>query len=197
MHRPTPRTYRLALGINLDAAPILQTRWRERYFPLDNALVDITDEAAPHPAWFTKLHAGDHFSIRLVDITSILSPNQPPFFPALLDLFFTAPRTGEARSPFTEPPARWTLAQRATPRWSPVYSRSTRHELSTWEIRAEAEGGLPIDLTFAEVEAPFEAFQLSVMLRVEREPYTDYFVFDPEMIVSDIDVPPLPEADDD
>ncbi|MEM8933977.1 MAG: hypothetical protein AAGE94_22490 [Acidobacteriota bacterium] len=193
-----PRAYRLELGLNLRAAVLVGTRWRNRYFPLENALVDVTKPDRPQPAWFTHLRPGDRLSIRLVDISCLGEPSSrtTPTFPALVDLHFTTPDTGEATSPFVDPPRVWKLATEATPRWSPVYSRRREQRLATWDITGETPAGIPNPLVFAPVDGEFAAFQLSVVLRVDRDPFSDFFVFDPEMIIGDTGGGPIYDDED-
>ncbi len=193
MSRTVPQVLRLELGINGNAAPIVETRWKSRYLPLENALIDLTDGDSPSPQWFTKIHAEDRISFRLVDISDLDDPVPPlPSPPALIDFFFTQPETGERAAPFCEEgekPLKWKISRASTPRWSPVFSRDEGQELPTWDLFAETPAGRHDELTFRRGTGAFRAFQLSVALEVHRAPYRDFFVFDPEMIVSDTDGP--------
>ena len=68
---PSPRLFLLELGFDCEAAPILGTDEQDRIFPLQHALVDVTEPNAPKPAWYTKMRPGDQVSMRLLDISNL------------------------------------------------------------------------------------------------------------------------------
>lgn len=186
----TPSIFRLELGINLNSAIISRTKPEHRLFPLQNALIDITNgENAAGPSWYTRIQAGDQLWFRLVDISNLkqTQPATPPAHPAEIEFIFTEPQTGAPSSPFVDTPVSWQISNQAQRRTSPVYSLVPGQELATWDVYGLSATREQIpSTTFAEVSG-FQAFELSVTLGVERnnDGSLDQFVFDPEMIVSE------------
>ena len=71
-------------GINLNAATMPRTNPNMRLFPLQDALIDVTDEKKPKPAWYTRLKPGDRMAFRLVDISNLSQSQGPlPEYPSL------------------------------------------------------------------------------------------------------------------
>lgn len=185
------KTFRIELGINLNAATISRTNPNMRLFPLQNALIDVTGgEEAAKPAWYTRLEVDDVLSFRLVDTTHLRNPQAPASYPAVtfLDFFFTAPDSGLPVSPFVESPSSWQISEQLRFRPSPVYSRWPDQELPTWDVFATTPAGKELtSVTLAGIGSgvAFRAFELAVALKTVRDGWTDQFVFDPEMIVNE------------
>jgi hypothetical protein len=161
-----------------------------RLFPLQNALGEVTPEGGLVPAWYSRLCSGDEMSFRLVDISDLAGASCPAYPGlALLEFIFTDPRTGAPRSPFSDPPAAWKISPDCRQELSPVYSRFPGQELPTWDILAvDAVGGEESSVRLAAVPpGDFRTFGLSVVLKMQRDGWTDQFIFDPEMIVGGTD----------
>lgn len=207
--KPENRKYRIELGINLHAAPVPQTNANLRIFPLQNALIDITEGEAEEakPAWYSKLGIGDTLSFRLVDISHRRAPEQEITYPslALAELYFCNPSTGQPADPFTESIGGWRISERSDDRYSPVFSLDSEHLLPNWDIvGANADGELFETLEFAdftgdggdgdggesdgeEDREAYRAFELTVAIKMARDGWVNHYVFDPEMIVSETD----------
>ena len=191
------KTFRVELGINHYAAPVPQTNPNLRVFPLQNALIEFGESAEDYkPAWYSRLGIGDEISFRLVDISSLRVPSHEPDYPGLgiAELYFCNPLTGETAHPFTQRIAEWSLSERLEDQVSPVYSLNPEHRLPTRNIIAHTFGGQEqSSLTFSDFdplegnEQPFRAFELTVALKMKVDGWTNHYVFDPEMIVSETD----------
>lgn len=191
----THRRLRIELGINLNATTMTKTDPKKRLFPLQNTLVDIT-ENEPKPLWYSQIRSGDELSFRLVDITDLSRPDTPPCRPACVSLVFSAPTTGDSCNPFEQTILEWKVDRTATERFSPVYSTVTGKKLPTWDLVWRGEGGQgwqrrPVTLA-ALGRDRYRCFEMSMALVVdrERELRDAHFVFDPEMIVSESDSDP-------
>ena len=195
--KPRNRKFRVELGINLHAAPVQQTNPNMRIFPLQNALIDITegDNGGAKPAWYSRLGTGDEISFRLVDISNRRAQSCGPDYPsfALAEFYFNNPTTGQPANPFAEAVVDWRFSERLDDQPSPVYSLSPEQQLPTWNfIGRSAEGEELESLHFAEFSGrsegePFRAFELTVAIKMVREGWVNHYVFDPEMIVSETD----------
>ena len=186
------RKLRVELGINLHAAPIPQTNPNMRIFPLQNALIDVTDPGDPKPHWYTCLRSADELSFRLVDISDLREVTEEPDYPevALAEFYFTNPTTGQTSNPFTENIVKWKIGDRhEEDLQSPVYSVGSAMELPTWDFIALDH----LDNEFPTLElascAPlkFQAFELAVVLKINRDGFINQYVFDPEMIVDEFE----------
>lgn len=195
--KPENKKFRVELAINLHSAPIPQTNPNMRIFPLQNALIEITEGDDNHtkPAWYSRLGTGDEISFRLVDISNLRAPSYEPDYPrlALAELYFNNPTTGQAANPFTETIVDWRLSDRLEDRPSPVYSLDSTHQLPTWDLLGRNASGQELgSLQFAKFaectdEGKFRAFELTVVFKMVREGWVNHYVFDPEMIVSETD----------
>lgn len=187
-----PRHYRLELGINLNAATIPRTNPNMRLFPLQDALVDITDLETPKAAWYSQLAPGDTMTFRLLDISNLSESTEPiETYPsvALADFIFTDPNSGESSNPFVEQVTRWQFARESESHWSPPYSRRRDQSLMSWGIHAEDSAGttLPhVTLAAPETGRNERFTNLAVVIWTRRQGFIDQFIFDPEMIVGDI-----------
>ncbi len=190
------KTFRVELGINLYAAPVPQTNPNMRIFPLQNALIDVTDgEGQAKPAWYAHLGIGDTISFRLVDISNLHLPEREPEYPelALAEFYFTNPVTGQPAHPFTERVVDWRFSDRLDDCSSPAYCPDTSVLLPSWDLLARDAVSEPIEtLRFADFETTesgneFRAFELTVAIKMARDGWINHYVFDPEMIVSETD----------
>ena len=192
---PKNKTFRVDLGINLHAAPVPQTNPNMRIFPLQNALIDVTDgEEKATPAWYAHLGIGDAISFRLVDISHLRKPELDTQLPelAIAEFYFNNPATGQPAEPFTETVAYWRFSeeQRCS---SPVYCLKEGVELPSWDLVPYRAAGDPIEsLQFADFETAepgegFRAFELTVAIKTAVDGWINHYVFDPEMIVSEFD----------
>ena len=194
--KPKNKTFRIDLGINLHAAPVPQTNPNMRIFPLQNALIDVTDgDDRAKPAWYAHLEIGDRISFRVVDISNMRLPEHDATYPplALAEFYFNNPVTGQPANPFTERVVEWRFSRRPEDCTSPAYCRDESVLLPTWDLIAYDAADEPIEtLRFADFEKPesghpFRAFELTVAIKLMREGWVDHYVFDPEMIVSETD----------
>lgn len=183
------RDFRIELGLNRKATTLSRTNPNMRLFPLQNALVDITDEDAPSPAWYSRLKAGDTLSFRLVDISDLDRPELPETVPSRLYLSFRDPRTGGPANPFDENVQSWRISRTCELRQSPVFSRAGSPDLPTWDVLWRDDDGWKTDpLALARLgNRDYRGFELAVALEVRRDGWVDQFLFDPEMIVSERD----------
>lgn len=186
------KKFRVELGLNLHAAPIPQTNPNMRIFPLQNALIDITDEENK-PAWYSRLGTGDEISFRLVDISGLRLPSSsPPDYPnfALVEFLFNDPATGQPSNPFTDEIVKWRISDRLEEDCpSPVYSLPLEHPLPTWDFVADNHQGEELkSLTLVDCEEgqTCRVFELTVAIKMlQPDGWVNQYVFDPEMIVSD------------
>lgn len=187
-----PRKFRMEIGINLQAATLPRTNPNMRLFPLQHALVEVSEDGKEGPAWITRLRARDQLSFLLVDTTGLFRGHtrelaQPSL--GLVEFLFTNPNSGRQENPFEEGITSWEVAELAMPRVSPVYSHPADELLPTRQLYAlSREGRRDEWLTLAPFQ-PGEGprlVELTVALRLERGGWTDQFIFDPEMIISDI-----------
>ena len=197
--KPTPKKFRVELGINLHAAPVPQTNPNMRIFPLQNALIDITDGDGPDnasAAWYSHLSTGDEISFRLVDITNLRVPEHEPTYPsiALAEFYFNNPNTGQSANPFEEEVVGWRFSDRLEDQKSPAYSLNPDHLLPTWNLIGRNADGENLEvLRFAdfttygdsEERTKFRAFELTVAIKVIEDGWVNHYVFDPEMIISE------------
>lgn len=182
-----PRKLCIELGINLDAAPITCTDPAKNLFPLQNALLDVTDDGRPKPLWYSQLRSYDELSFRLVDITDLLDPQTPASRPTTVKIRFADPVTGKPLDPFEQAVSGWKLDPTSTLRFSPVYSAPAGRDLPTWNLLWQSgntwhDGPLTLAATG---QAPFRGFEMSMALEVHRGSEVSHYVFDPEMIVSE------------
>jgi hypothetical protein len=179
------RTFRIELGVNFDAATIPRTNPNMRVFPLQNALIDVTQgESEATAQWYTRLHSGDRLSFRLVNITRIAGGSLE--VPRLVELSFTDPDSGLPADPFVEVVRRWQIEEPSKPRTSPVYSYGTRDKLLSWEIAwFDGNHRSTQPLTLASVEDGYCGFELAMAVGLHRGGWYDQYVFDPEMIVGE------------
>ncbi len=194
--KPGNKTFRVELGINLYAAPVPQTNPNMRIFPLQNALVDVTDgDDQPKPAWYAHLGIGDAISFRLVDISNRRVPDHEADYPelAVAEFYFNNPVTGRPANPFTRKVVDWRFSDRLEACTSPAYCLNESVKLPAWDLIPLSAKGKPIktlrfaDFDKAESGQPFRAFELTVALKMARDGWINHYVFDPEMIVSDSD----------
>ena len=188
----THRRLRVELGINLDAKTMTKTDPDKRLFPLQDALVDITEEW-PKPFWYSHLRPHDRVSFRLVDITDLSRPRPraQPCCPTSVHLAFSDPTSGDSCNPFEQKIQGWKVDSTSTRRLSPVYSMATGDKLPTWDLLWQGEDGWqsgPVTLA-ALGQVRYRCFEMSMALAVQRDSI-DCFVFDPEMIVSESDNDP-------
>ncbi len=195
--QPRNKSFRVELGINLHAAPVPQTNPNMRIFPLQNALIDVTDgEDRAKPAWYAHLGIGDTISFRLVDITNMRVPEHETTYPdlAVAEFYFNNPITGRPANPFIKRVVDWRFSERLTCT-SPAYCLDKSVVLPTWDLIPLDAAGEPIEtLRFADFEKteveqahPFRAFELTVALKMASGGWINHYVFDPEMIVSETD----------
>ncbi|MEM7351751.1 MAG: hypothetical protein AAF657_13220 [Acidobacteriota bacterium] len=194
--QPKNKTFRVDLGINLHVAPVPQTNPNMRIFPLQNALLDLTDgEDRAKPAWYAHLGIGDTISFRVADISHRRSPETETTYPDLVvaEFYFTNPTTGASDNPFTTQVIDWRFSERLEDCPSPAYCLDDSVLLPTWDLIAYDAAGEPIEtLQFADVTQSesgdgYRAFELTVAIKMVRDGWVDHYVFDPEMIVSDTD----------
>ncbi len=202
--KPENKKFRVELGINLHAASVPQTNPNMRIFPLQNALIDITDgdQEDAAPAWYSRLGTGDEISFRLVDISNLRAPSIEPDYPlfALAEFYFNNPMTGRPANPFTEKVIEWRFSDRLEDGPSPVYSLDPAHRLPTWDLIGRNGAGDDFEaLHFADFSTlgdrshgdddpeKFRAFELTVAIKMVRDGWVNHYVFDPEMIVSETD----------
>ena len=183
------KDFRIELGLNRKSAPLSRTNPNMRLFPLQNALIDVTDEDEPSAAWYSRLVAGDTLSFRLVDITELLRPEPPEPAPDLVKLTFREPNTGRPANPFDQEIHRWRVSRTSEMRRSPVFSRKRSPDLPTWDLQWRADDGWKSDpLPLARPgHRRYRGFEMAVALEVRWEGWIDQYVFDPEMIVSERD----------
>ncbi|MEM7586728.1 MAG: hypothetical protein AAF560_25285 [Acidobacteriota bacterium] len=193
--RPRKKTFRVELGINLHAAPVPQTNPNMRIFPLQNALIDVTDgEDRAKPAWYAHLGIGDKISFRLVDISNLRLPDHETTYPdlAIAEFYFNNPVTGRPANPFTRRVIDWQFSDRLDC-WSPPYCQEASVQLPSWDMIGYDASGEPIEtLRFADFDQAesgdgFRAFELTVAIKLVRDGWINHYVFDPEMIVSETD----------
>ena len=178
----SPRTFRLEIGVNLSASNLDHSPPNENLFPLQNALVDITQDEQPRPAWYSIFRPQDELVFRLVDITRLLEPPAPPM--ATVALHVDIAPLGQQQGPFTEMPASWSVESMMMRRKSPPFNPEPI-DLPTWEIQPLDENGQPISLIFALVKG-LTRFELSVALDVDLgSGDIRKYVFDPELVVSE------------
>ena len=183
----------MEIGINLQAATLPRTNPNMRLYPLQHGLVDMTDPEKEMPAWVTRLRAHDHLSFLLVDTTQISRGHERELaLPSLglVEFLFTNPNSGRQENPFEEDVTSWKVSDVEEPWVSPVYSHPPDKSLPSRRISALNRRGEERDwltlATFQPGEGP-RLVELTVALRLERAGWIDQFVFDPEMIISDID----------
>ena len=192
---PKNKTFRVELGINLQAAPVPQTNPNMRIFPLQNALIDVTEgEDRAKPAWYAHLGIGDTIAFRLVDISHRRFPQRPADYPdlAIAEFYFNNPITGNPVNPFTERVAGWRFSERRDCS-SPAYCLDASMALPFWDLIPFDAAGETIDaLRFADFEKAasgdgFRAYELTVAVKTAVDGWINAYVFDPEMIVSETD----------
>lgn len=192
---PTNKTFRVELGINLHAAPIPKTNPNMRVFPLQNALIDVTNgDDQAKPAWYSHLGIGDTITFRLVDISHRRSPQHSTDYPdlAIAEFYFNNPITGNPTHPFTERIIDWRFAERRDCS-SLAYCLDDSTELPSWDLIPYGAMGEPIEaLRFADFEKEpsgdgFRAYELTVAIKTAVDGWINAYVFDPEMIVSETD----------
>lgn len=190
------KKFRVEIGINLNAAPVPLTNPNLRIFPLQNALIDITDgEAAAVPAWYSRLGTGDEISFRLVDTSNRgvgdSGGSGGAEYPQLVltEFLIKDPKTGQAKNPFTEEVVDWRLTAPVDDCPSPVYSLSDEN-LPAWDfVGYNRDGEQLSSMKFAECGEgeTFRAFELTVIIRMLSGGWVNQYVFDPEMIISETD----------
>ena len=193
-NKPKKRIFRVELGINLHAAPVPQTNPNMRIFPLQNALIDVTDgDDQPKPAWYAHLGIGDEISFRVVDISKLRGDGETEYPDLVLaEFFFNNPNTGRSVNPFDQEVISWRFADRGPDQPSPPYSLDGC-EFPVWDMVPHNALGKPIeslefaDFPKAERGMGFRAYELTVVLKLYREGWVNHYVFDPEMIVSETD----------
>ncbi len=193
--KPKNKIFRVELGINLHAAPVPQTNPNMRIFPLQNALIDVTDgDHRARPAWYAHLGIGDTISFRVVDISNLRLPEHETEYPAiaLAEFYFNNPVTGRPADPFTRRVIDWRFADRSQC-VSPPYCLDESVTLPAWDLIGYDAAGEPIEtLRFADFEEVvegrgFRAFELTVAIKTVQDGWINHYVFDPEMIVSETD----------
>jgi hypothetical protein len=186
MHR---KDFRIELGLNRKAAHLSRTNPNMRLFPLQNALIDVTDEDEPLPAWYTRLETGDALSFRLVDITHLARSEPPEPAPNLVKLTFRDPDRGRPADPFEEDVRSWRISHTCELRPSPVFSRERSPDLPTWNVEWRGDDGWKSGrLTLARPSRrKYRGFEMAVAVDIRRDGWVDQYVFDPEMIVSEHD----------
>lgn len=174
-------SYQMQMGFDLNSAILTGTSPDQNLYPLQNALVDMTDGETP--AWYTQLVAGDEIEFWFFNISTVQARgSNPEFTHPEITLAFADPESGQSVWPFLngEAGANWSLfAVDLGPTTSPVYSVGGK-KLPT-SYRAAIDGGSPYTFTLKE-----GFFKVSARLQVTNsetgQPMN--FVFDPEWIVN-------------
>lgn len=184
--------YRVELGINLKAATMPRTNPNMRLFPLQDALVNVTDADSPKPAWYTGLKPGDTMTFRLVDISNLSQSDGPmASYPTLVlaDFIFTDPNLGNNVSPFVEQVTGWTFGERQLLP-SPAYSLNPDQKLLSWDICPENANGAThrrVELAKPKKGDRQRFVNLAVVIWAKRDGFIDQFIFDPEIIINEAD----------
>lgn len=184
---PTPRRFLLELGFDLEAAPILGTPADAHVYPLQHALVDMTDESRPKPAWYTKMQPTDLVTMRLLDITDLEhgtwdSGHQDRVpAPETIHVTTTHPKDRDQRLSVLTEPAQWYAKYLVRGVKSPVFSTEDQ-EFVGWELYPYPGNSRPGVVCSIPAGRRILMAELSMLITLDRYP-EKRFVFGPEMIV--------------
>ena len=184
---PTPRRFLLELGFDLEAAPILGTPADAHLYPLQHALVDVTDASEPKPAWYTKMQPKDLVSMRLLDITDLehgtWDSGQQRRVPApeTIHVTTTHPRDRDQRVSVLTETATWYAKYVVRGVKSPVFSIEDQTFVG-WELYPYPGSSRLGEVREIPAGSRLLAAELSMLITLDRYP-EKRFVFDPEMIV--------------
>ncbi|MEM7349543.1 MAG: hypothetical protein AAF657_01970 [Acidobacteriota bacterium] len=188
-HEPAPRHFRIELGFDRQADRILGTRASDNLYPLQNALVDISEgdgKSQAKPAWYTKLQPHDTVYLRLLDITDLVlgtcDDEQEPAapLPQEVQIATTETRDRGRRMPVLAQPAEWHVVSPVCA-WSPVFSVGNQR-FAGYDLYPNPDDSQPAEIRDLPAEHFLLAAELSMLITLESCPEKQ-FVFDPEMIV--------------